>query len=675
MIRKSKIKIILSLFFLVVIFFTARFTTKAQDVSVTAKISDTQPPTVPILIEPSDGALLSDNTPSFKWYESTDNAALSHYSFYLNNSLVYNNIPLVDTENSNYLLDYDALNGTYTLTPKNSLSDRSYTWKIVAVDYANLSASSDIWDFTIDTLAPSFVLQKIGDTTVSISAGNPGSVPSSPIVIFENDATANEPVLVADGEANSSVKLTVTIPDDPTQTFTTNINTDGDYELKLGILPRDTDIRLDFIITDQVGHVSILEKVYFRIALQYWPTATPTSTLTPTPSISSSPTPIVSVSPTLSTTVTLKPSTSVSPKPSTSVTPQPTGLIPIIPPKEVVHEIGDELIELLPESLADQIKSFLRSELWLNLAPLLGLLFLLGFYILAFFLLLSKFIRDLSFKLSKKILFLLFPMFFKAKKNLVFEYRDTTASPLVKVELLDENNQVLDFAITNLQGNFNDFYKPQGRWHLQVQDPNFYYPIGDQRPEQLEFWHFYQNQLFDETNYHNQAILIPTLRAAGQEKLPFWERLRIFVLYLLDYPLWFLILSFLISLILLMRYEGLLNGVAVFFYIIVFLYKTFFLDKKAKTLTLVSELENQQQFSGNLITSLCGKDGSFTQSAIIPFEFSRSQLIKHSLTDVKLTVFAQDYALIQNGMVIDSQAIALFQNNEEVSISLKDFAK
>lgn len=659
---KNKIKSILSFFFVVIVFFTNRSLVFADDVTISARVPDTQAPSVPILIAPADGALLSNNTPSFQWYESTDNVSMSHYALYLNGSIVYNDIPLVATENSYYSLEYDSLNGIYTLVPKNALSDRAYTWKIVAVDYADLSSSSDTWDFTIDTLAPNFVLTKIGDTSVSMSAGNAGSVPSEPVIIFKDDATANEPVLIAYGEKNSAVQLTLTIPNDATQIFVKNIDENGYYELKLGILPRDTDIRLDFIITDLVGHVSVLEKVYFRISLQYWPTASPTPTATTTPVTSISPSPSSSVSPT----------PIVTTRPSTSVSPQPTGFIPIIPPKEIVHEIGDELVELLPRSAADSIKTFLRSELWIKLAPAIGLLFLLVFYILSFLLLFSKFIQDSSFVLLKKLLFLLFPTFFKAKKNLVFEYRDTTASPLVKVELLDENNQLLDFTITNLQGNFNDFFKPQGRWRLQVKDNNFYYPIGNQKPTQLEFWHFYQNQLFDEENYHEQEILIPTLRATGQEKLPFFERLRIFTLYLLDYPLWFLIFSFLLSLIFFMRYASPYNGIATVFYVLIFLYKIIFVDKKAKNLVIVAQLENKQQFSGNLVVALHGQDQNTFQSLVMPFEFSKSQTINHALTDASLTVFSRNFALIKDEIIMDSQLLSLSKSNEELDIFIKN---
>lgn len=676
--QRKKTKLFFFFFFLATLFLLVKSVVLAANVSVMATIPDTEPPSVPILIEPTDGALLSDNTPSFKWYESTDNVKMYHYVFYLDGHILYNNIPLVDTDNSVFSLDYDELNGIYTLTPKNGYGDGAHNWGVAAVDYANLNSLSDIWDFTIDTLAPSFVLKKIGDTDVNISAADAGTVPADPIIIFRNDATANEPVLIAYGEANSSVKLTVLIPNDPTQIYNTNINSSGYYELKLGILPRDTDIRLDFIITDGVGHVSVLEKVYFRIALQYWPTSTPTPTVTNT--VTTSPT--TNPSPTLSKTV--SPSTSITGKPSytltptssptlspTVITPTPTGIIPIIPPKEIIHEASDEIIETLPDSAATYIREFLSSTLWKDLSLFFALLILILFYLLSFLALLSKFVADFSTLLLKRVLFLMFPTFFKAKKHLVFEYRETLASPLVKVELVDLNGKVVDFTITNLDGNFNDLDKKDNKnWKLKVKDSNFYYPIGDQKPSQLETWQFYQDQVMDE-NYFGQPILIPTLRAAGQDRLPFLERLRIFILYLLDYPIWFLIWSIFFSLIFVMRYQSIYNDLALFFYIFMALVKLFVHFKKKAILTIATRFSDGQQFSSNLVLSFFASDSKKAQSLVMPFEFSNSKPINHSFEKVTLTAFSKNITMTRDNLDVGSQVFVLGKEQEQIDLEIK----
>ncbi len=656
------------LFAILLFFLAIRPLAMASEVGVFATIPDTTPPSVPILIEPSDGSLLGDNTPSFKWYEATDNMGLSHYVFYLNGNIYYNNLPLTNTENSIFTLTYDSLEGIYTITPKNSLSDNSYTWKVAAVDYAGLSAHSDTWDFRIDTLAPNFTLTKIGDTGVNISAGS--VVSSTPVIIFKDDATANEPTLIANGEPNSSVKLTVIVPGDTDKIYTTNIDGNGYYEIKLGILPRDTDIRLDFIITDQIGHISVLEKVYFRIQLQYWPTASPTPTSTPT------------TSPTTDPSLTPSPSVSLSTKPSGSLTPSPTitptvslapsGIIPILPPREIIHEAGDELIELLPEPTADAVRDFLNSILWKKLSLFLALLLIGIFYLSAFILFLSKFVGDLSFTLLKRIFILLFPPFYQAKKNLVFEHRDTFASPLVKVELLDKNEQIIDLTITNLHGNFADLDYPVGQaWKLRVKDPNFYYPIGDEKPAQLEFWHFYQGQVFNTDNYRGQSIVIPTLRAAGQDNLPLLERWRIYTLYLLDYPNWFAGgLSFL-CLLFALRYASVYNLAAVLFCLVMIIFKVKTSLSGEKQLVLNTELTGASQFSDNLVLSFLDKTTGLARSLVMPFEFSRSKPLRHDFSKPMLTVFARKIALKKDNLVIGGQQLSLFQKKEEITLQVE----
>lgn len=638
----------------------------ASEVGVFATIPDTTPPSVPILIEPSDGSLLGDNTPSFKWYEATDNMGLSHYVFYLNGNIYYNNLPLTNTENSIFTLTYDSLEGIYTITPKNSLSDNSYTWKIAAVDYADLSSSSDTWDFRIDTLAPNFTLTKIGDTSVNISAGS--VVSNTPVIIFQDDAIANEPTLIASGEPNSSVKLTVIVPGDADKIYTTNIDGNGYYEIKLGILPRDTDIRLDFIITDQIGHISVLEKVYFRIQLQYWPTTTPTSTPTISPTTDPSLTPSPSVS------LSVKPSGSLTPSPT--VTPKislaPSGIVPILPPREIIHEAGDELIELLPEPTANAVRDFLNSVLWKKLSLFLAFLLIGLLYLFAFLLFLSKFIGDFSLVLFKRIFILLFPPIYQAKKNLVFEYRDTFASPLVKVELLDQNEQVIDVTLTNLQGNFNDLNYPVGKdWKLRVKDPNFYYPIGDEKPAQLEFWHFYQSQIFNTDNYRGQSIVIPTLRAAGQDDLPLLERLRIYTLHLLDYPNWFAGGLTLLCLVFTLRYVSVYNLAALLFCLVMITFKVRSSMSGEKQLVLNTEISGGSQFSDNLILSFLDKTNGLSRSLVMPFEFSRSKPLRHDFSKPILTVFARKIALKKDNLVIGGQQISLFQKKEEITLQVE----
>ena len=254
---------------------------------VTLSVVDNTDPTTPILVSPTDNAYVTTGTPTFIWEESTDDRGISKYQLYLNGDLVYDNLPTGDTETSEYIYTHDTLNGEYNLQLKDSISDGTYTWKVRVYDINGNYSDSATWTFIIDTLAPTFVITDIGDVSTSISAQDPSTIPASPIELDDN-----EPLLVATGEANSTVEVTVTIPGDPTQYYTTTIDADGNWDLQLGIFERGDIITLDFVITDQAGLVSVINDVEFlvkEIIIIIPPTATPSAS--PTPAITPSPTP------------------------------------------------------------------------------------------------------------------------------------------------------------------------------------------------------------------------------------------------------------------------------------------------------------------------------------------------------------------------------------------------
>lgn len=98
---------------------------------------DTVAPNTPVLSSPSDNSTLSDNTPAFQWNEV---GGVKDYELLLDNNPGFTSpeIQTVITEN--------------TYTPKESLDDDNYWWKIQARDAAgNKSPWSDAWSFTLQT--------------------------------------------------------------------------------------------------------------------------------------------------------------------------------------------------------------------------------------------------------------------------------------------------------------------------------------------------------------------------------------------------------------------------------------------------------------------------------------------------------------------------------------------
>lgn len=227
---------------------------KERVVRVTASVNDTTSPTVPILISPTNDSHLSTSTPTFVWNGSTDAFEISHYIMTLDGSTVFATIPITATDNAQFTLTYDSLTHYYSLTPKSSIADGTHTWKITAVDSYDNTASSVTWTFSIDTQSPVFVITELDGAEQSISAQDTSTVPTDPI-----ELTNNEPILSGTGEAGSTVELTVTLEDGSTTSYSFEISSDGTWEVQLGILPRDQVVYLDFRITDQVGHISVIE--------------------------------------------------------------------------------------------------------------------------------------------------------------------------------------------------------------------------------------------------------------------------------------------------------------------------------------------------------------------------------------------------------------------------------
>lgn len=222
---------------------------------VSATIPDTQQPATPILISPENGELVSTNKPQFVWQASSDNVAISHYQLFVDDRLLVDNIMETGVFNL-YNLTYNNELERFYLDSKFNLDQGIHSWKITAVDTAGLKTVSAIWSFTVDSIPPHFTLTQIGDKEVSISTQNLSTISEEPLEIL-----INEPLLKGAGEAMSEVQLTAIIPEQDNHLNKTNINSQGQWEHPLPILPRDTVITLNFVIVDLARHVSVLENV------------------------------------------------------------------------------------------------------------------------------------------------------------------------------------------------------------------------------------------------------------------------------------------------------------------------------------------------------------------------------------------------------------------------------
>jgi len=98
----------------------------------------------PMLLEPSNGTKINDNTPTFGWTIVSDNSPPVTYDLMVDN----------DSDFTSPEINVSGLSDN-TYTPTSELADENYSWRISARDdLGNIGPWSSIWTFMIDTVPP-----------------------------------------------------------------------------------------------------------------------------------------------------------------------------------------------------------------------------------------------------------------------------------------------------------------------------------------------------------------------------------------------------------------------------------------------------------------------------------------------------------------------------------------
>lgn len=471
------------------IVFAQNPTSENTTVTATVPVWDTTAPSTPILISPSNNSYLTVSKPDFVWQESTDNLdylsgyGMNHYTFYLDGNVLFSNIPLGSTENSQYKLVYNSSTDQYTLTPKNAIAEGTHTWKIRATDYFGNYSESVTWTFTVDTQSPQFVLNGIGEAVVSISAQDVSTIPTNPVEI-----ETNRPTLAATGEANSTVALTVTIPDQASLNYSTTIASNGTWSIELPLLPRDVVIYLSFTITDQAGNVSVLTNVPFIIntpviiITPVLPTPTPTPTPTPEPGSTPGPEPVSTPEPT---------------------TPQiPSIQIPILPPEEIANAVITDVAQYVPPvflNLAGLVPEFILAPLEES-TPYAGLLVSALLPAVATAAVASQFGGGLSLIVLVRILQALglLPKGYPQG----FVYDSLTGKPIpfalitIRTYTQDVTQELIETVVTDVNGFYSGIKLPNGTYVISVVHQEYLFPSKKPRAAYLDVANHYLGEPF-----------------------------------------------------------------------------------------------------------------------------------------------------------------------------------
>jgi carboxypeptidase family protein len=469
---------------------------QTENITISAAIIDHFGPTTPILISPENNSYVTTGYVIFVWKKSTDESGIKEYELLIDGSVLITDIPPNDAETSRFILDYDEATEYYTLRVKELIADDTHTWKIIAIDTLENGTDSATWSFTVDTQAPNFILSQVGEVPTTISAQDISTVPENPIELEEN-----QPKLLGNGEANSTVVLTVTIPGDPTQTFTNTTDINGNWGQQLGILPRDIIMTLDFTITDQAGLISVLNDVQFIIKTKIFifpptsPSPSPSPTITPTPGVTPPPTP------------------------PTSPAPTPLIAIPFTPPIEIAYEILQETWEHLPaplKAIVARIPIGTRQYLVataINLFPISALLLLALIGLLALLAMINRFGKDLSPRLIWRTLQALRLLPAGKPQGLVYDSQTHRGIPFALVEVRNKDGEIIDLVVTDKNGIYRGLILEPGKYQLMVSHPDYDFPTSQVRPAYLTNREFYQSEIFEVLTKHaakNQMLyLIP----------------------------------------------------------------------------------------------------------------------------------------------------------------------
>jgi hypothetical protein len=242
----------------------------------------------PQLITPVDDSLTNNPYETFSWYQSTPVGSISHYTLYLDDTIVADNVPHVG--NADTSLFASTLNDDIiSLVLKTPLSDGTHTFKVVAHSFTSATATSDTRTFYVDTTVPIIILQAVDQNTMYWATNDPFTIPS-----YDErhlTVTTKNPLLSGKIESSSNFKLSLVCPLDApstclSQTITIN-DPDGNWKHRFRKLIEYVVYQAYLTSTDAGGNSNIFPE----FTVQYTPTplipllSIPRPTPTPLPSL------------------------------------------------------------------------------------------------------------------------------------------------------------------------------------------------------------------------------------------------------------------------------------------------------------------------------------------------------------------------------------------------------
>jgi len=461
---------------------------KERPVTVSATVPDREPPASAILVSPENNQFINTRRPQLRWRFDADTTGISKQQLFIDGTLFQDDIPLIAHTNNEYVLDYTTLVDIYGLTHTTSLTDGVHTWKIRVYDENGNSSESATWTFTIDTLAPVFVITKIVDETTSISAQDVSTIPETPFEI-----PTRNPILIGIGEANASVDVNVRLPSGEIEAHAFVIDQNGKWTIQLFDLPRGVIIFLDFTISDAVGHISTLVDLPLLVTKLsiFVPGLTQPVVITPPEMLE----PIVE---------------------------------PLLQPQQIVEKIVySPLAGELPSSLqtASETLPFVlqkpTQDFLLGLISFLGLILISLLPATKILILLSRFGKLLTPHIFYEILQAIGLLPSDSPHGIVFDVETQAPVSFATIQFQGKTKDGILFGqtkLSNKEGLYSYHQLPEGVFQASALADNFRFPTLEPVPSGFFWTNFYRGNTFENTNEAITPSLFLPLDADVQQR-------------------------------------------------------------------------------------------------------------------------------------------------------------
>ncbi|KKT85745.1 MAG: hypothetical protein UW84_C0023G0009, partial [Candidatus Collierbacteria bacterium GW2011_GWA2_44_99] len=147
--------------------------------SVSATVQD-QSFTAPVLLLPAHNDRLKTARPTFSWLRPSPLpiTPLNHYDFYLDGAVFASGLADSLISVDFYFYSATASAGTFYVTPKTDLAQGYHTWKVIAYNNVDISATSSTRTFYLDSLPPFISVTNVDQTPLTWTTADPTTIPS-----------------------------------------------------------------------------------------------------------------------------------------------------------------------------------------------------------------------------------------------------------------------------------------------------------------------------------------------------------------------------------------------------------------------------------------------------------------------------------------------------------------